>query len=114
VAKVGELAAGVAALGPEARIGRAGGGLLEAELLVQAREREPVRARFGEERVDPNLPAASGGGRRCYSELAVEPFDLILESVVSEAQPLMHLRGSVVATNRWKPNELSIYEDRVE
>ena len=29
-------------------------------------------------------------------------------------EPLMHLRGSVIGNNRWLPNELSIYEDRVE
>lgn len=28
--------------------------------------------------------------------------------------PLMRLQGSVLSTNRWKPNSLTIYNDRVE
>lgn len=33
---------------------------------------------------------------------------------MSEDRVLMHLSGSVIATNRWVPNKLDIYGDRVE
>ena len=33
---------------------------------------------------------------------------------MSESDPLMQLQGRVVATNRWAPNELSIFDDRIE